>query len=141
MSTEPLNLTAGKAFHRRVQSDWKRTAQGNITPEHTIRLSIPQHGSRHHQQGRLDIFVGQIDDFVTVVEIKGTQWDSIKPQNVSKNLNSHARQVWRYVETVLDVDKVCAGVIYPRGPTDPFLRERIETYLNERGLQVVWYDE
>ncbi|HVT61797.1 MAG TPA: hypothetical protein VHR45_25795 [Thermoanaerobaculia bacterium] len=81
--------------------------------------------------------MGQIDDFVTVVEIKGTQWDSIKPQNVSKNLNSHARQVWRYVETVLDVDKVCAGVIYPRGPTDPFLRERIETYLNERGLQVV----
>lgn len=48
----------------------------------------------------------------------------------------------RYIEKYVDVDHtdVCAGIIYPSAPTAPGLKERIEEYLNEYGLQVVWYD-
>ena len=142
MSIEPILLAQGKAFHRRVQEDWRLTAEGTVIPEHTISLPTSPKDSRHLRHGRLDIFIGKTGDYVTIVEIKATLWDRIKPQNVSTNLNSHTRQVWRYVEKFLDVDRVsvCAGVIYPRSPSDPLLRQRIETYLNDRAMQVVWYE-
>lgn len=35
---EPKALSRGKAFHKRVQEDWKRDAEGDIRPEHTITL-------------------------------------------------------------------------------------------------------
>ena len=31
--------------------------------------------------------------------------------------------------------------VYPSVPRTPGLREEIEAYLNEHGLQVVWYDD
>jgi hypothetical protein len=58
-------------------------------------------------------------------------------------LGSHKRQVWRYIDRYLDVEKVdvCPGIIYKSPPSTPGLREEIEEYLNEWGLQVVWYEE
>jgi hypothetical protein len=35
---------------------------------------------------------------------------------------------------------VCAGIIYPTAPKTAGLKARIEEYLNDRGMQVVWYD-
>ena len=40
--------------------------------------------------------------FVVVMEIKATDWDNVKPKNVRKNLGSHRRQVWKYIDAYLD---------------------------------------
>jgi hypothetical protein len=138
---EPKILRAGKEFHKRVQEDWKQTASGGrIAPEHTISL-VPKNAS-HTKHGRLDIFVDETGDFVSVIEIKSTDWDAVLPRNRKKLLGSHRRQVWRYIKRYIDTEHldVCPGIIYRSAPVTPDLKEEIEEYLNDWGLQVVWYD-
>jgi len=90
----------------------------------------------------IDIFVSQVGDFVSLFEIKATDWDRIKPGNVRRNLASHVRQALAYVDTYLvgENTNVVATIIYPPSPRSPELKKIIETYLNERGFQVVWFD-
>lgn len=136
---EPLILKRGKEFHKKVQEDWRNTAKnGDIFPEHTIPLS---HLKNLGKSGRIDIFVDDIGDFVSIVEIKSTDWDKIKEKNRQKLLSSHRRQVWKYINKYLDIDHidVCPGIIYPSEPKTPGLKLKIEKYLNDYGLQVVWY--
>ncbi len=139
---EPEILRRGKLFHKRVQADWLREAEGRVAAEQTIFMSMLSTSARHVRQGRLDLFVDLTDDYVTVVEIKSTDWDHIHAGHVRHLLGSHRRQVWRYIEKYLDSDRVsvCAGLIYPREPASAALRDYIEQYLNEYWLQVVWYD-
>ena len=89
----------------------------------------------------MDIHVDELGDMVTVVEIKATDWDRILPRNRQKNLASNRRQVWKYIQKYVDGERmdVCAGIIYPTAPRTAGLKERIEDYLNDYGLQVVWY--
>lgn len=138
---EPEQLRRGKKFQEAVQTDWEETADGNPRSEHTIPLlhGVTPTGRRRH--GRVDIFVDELGDMVTVVEIKGTDWDRILPSNRQKNLAAHRRQVWKYIEKFVDGEQmdVCAGIIYPTAPRTTGLKERIEEYLNGYGLQVVWY--
>ena len=141
---EPEILRRGKAFHKRVQADWEKTARGGkIKPEHTIPLSLLRKKANRKKSGRLDIFVGEMGDFVSIVEIKSTDWDKVKKKNRRKLLGSHRRQVWKYIEEYLDVIKidVCPGIIYPTAPDTPGLKEMVEAHLNDYGLQVVWYDD
>ena len=137
---EPDLLRRGKRFHRRVQEDWERTAQGEIFVEKTIPLLQPKAVGRR-RRGRMDIFVGEDDGMVAVVEIKATDWDRVR--HVNRVLRSHERQVWKYVTKHLDGDglTVCPGIIYPTAPSKPGLKEEIEEFLNAQGLQVVWYDD
>ena len=137
---EPEILRRGKAFHRRVQRDWEDLAtDGVVDSEHTIEIS---RDTQRVRSGRLHLFVDDLGDFVSVVEIKSTDWDRVKPENRRRLVASHRRQIWRYIETFLDRERVdvCAGVIYPRAPRTPGLRREIEELLNDYGLQVVWYD-
>jgi len=137
---EPEILRRGKAFHRRVQRDWEDAAtDGAVRSEHSIKLGK---NPRRVKRGRLDLFVDDLGDFVSVVEIKSTDWDRVKPGNRRRLASSHRRQIWRYIETFLDRERVdvCAGVIYPSAPRTPGLRREIEELLNDYGLQVVWYD-
>ena len=62
--------------------------------------------------------VEDLGDFVMVVEIKGTDWDKIKPGNVRRNVRRHQRQVEMYIDRILDVDGMdaCVGIIYPKAP-------------------------
>jgi len=139
---EPKSLREGKAFHKKVQGDWELTVKGGkFYPEHTI--SLVPNNSTHKRQGRLDIFVDDVGDFVSVIEIKSTDWDAVKPKNRKRLLCSHKRQVWRYIDRYVDLEKVdvCPGIIYRSPPSTPGLREDIEEYLNQWGLQVVWYEE
>jgi hypothetical protein len=141
---EPEILRRGKAFHKRVQADWSGKVEGaSSIPEHSIRIVGGGRPGSRHRRGRLDIFIDLISDFVTVVEIKSTDWDQIQPRSRSKLLASHRRQVLRYVDKYLDEDRVsvCAGIIYPAPPADPTVRLLVEEYLNGYALQVVWYDE
>jgi len=141
---EPEILRRGKAFHKRVQEDWEKSAKGGqINLEHTISLSLLRKKTKRPKSGRLDIFVDEMGDFISIVEIKSTDWDKVKEKNRMKLLGAHRRQVWKYIEEYLDVIKidVCPGIIYPSAPETPGLREMVETYLNDYGLQVVWYDD
>ncbi len=139
---EPKQLSRGKAFHKLVQADWKATAEGDICIEESIPLLI-RPGALNARGGRMDIYVDESEGYVSIVEIKATNWDAIKPRNIQRNLASHRRQVWKYIEKYCDGDgkDVCAGVIYPNEPKDQVLKERIEEYLNDYGLQVVWYHD
>jgi hypothetical protein len=101
---EPDILRRGKEFHRRVQSDWEKTAEGKIHCEHGIVRALKDRNARHVRRGRLDLFVDEIGDFAAVVEIKSTNWEQVMPNNVQKLLSSHQRQVWRYVDKYVDND-------------------------------------
>ena len=141
---EPEQLRRGKAFHRLVQADWVGpVADGTTWREHTIRFNALRWRGTRIRRGRIDIFIDKIDDFVSVVEIKATNWDAVKPRNRRKLLGSHRRQVLRYVDKYLDDDEVnvCAGIIYPRSPKSPGLKEEVEMHLNDHGLQVLWYED
>ena len=141
---EPEQLRLGKRFHRRVQADWSGTVEdAPVRIEHGISLQFLPRRAKRVRRGRIDVFIDQIEDFVTVVEIKSTDWDRVKPKNRRKLLGSHRRQVWRYVDEFVDGEEVnvCAGVIYPTAPEESGLKEEVETYLNDYGLQVVWFDD
>ncbi len=138
---EPKALREGKSFHRRVQADWRASGEGSVHVERGVRLG-PTPGTRHVRRGRLDIFVDSVGTFVVVVEIKSTNWDRIKARNAHRLLSSHRRQVWRYIDKHLNIDRVdvVPGIIYPRRPRAATRAQEVESYLNEWGLQVVWYD-
>jgi hypothetical protein len=129
MSGEPEQLKRGKQFQEAVQSEWAGgNAQERRRIEHTTPLlrGVTRTGRRRH--GRMDIFVDELGDMVTVVEIKATDWDQILHHNRQKNVASHRRQVWNYIEKYVDGEQtdVCAGIIYPRAPRTDGLKEHIK---------------
>lgn len=139
---EPELLRRGKEFHRLVQADWAgEVEKATVKSEHSIRFVAVLSSGRRLRRGRLDIFIDRIDDFVTVVEIKATDWDQVANRNRRKLLGAHRRQVMHYVEKYLDEDhvSVCAGIIYPKAPASLEVKIQVESYLNEHALQVVWY--
>jgi hypothetical protein len=94
MNKEPPQLTRGKAFHKLIQTEWQQKAQGGVTAERHL---IKPNGRR----GRVDIFVDDTESKeagVAVVEIKATDWDKIKPENIRRNVKRQIRQIWSYIE-------------------------------------------
>ncbi len=141
---EPECLRRGKQFHRRVQRDWSGYVHdAAVHVEKTIPYPSATSTTKRLRHGRIDIFIDQLADFVSVVEIKATAWDAVLERNRRKLLGAHCRQILRYVDKYLDHDKVsvCAGVIYPSAPSTAGLKDFVETYLNDNALQVVWYDD
>ena len=139
---EPEILKKGKKFHKRVQRDWHIDAEGDIQSEHSI--TFLGNNSRYvGRKGRIDIFVDQIAGCVAIVEIKSTDWESIKPQNRRRLVSRHRYQIWKYINSFLetgDVD-IVPGIIYPKSPSDTDVTVFIEEYLNECGIQVVCYED
>jgi len=142
VSNEPKILSRGKEFHKRVQQDWEREADGLVSCDRTIHLLGASYSTARKRSGRMDIFVYELDGSVSIVEIISTDWDRIKKQNRHHLLASHCRRVWKFIETVTgECDfGVCAGIIYPKHPQSPGLKEEIEEYLNDYGIQILWYD-
>jgi hypothetical protein len=139
---EPEILRRGKEFHQLVQAAWAGEIEGaHVHPEHRIHIHSASNQAAHDCRGRIDIFVDKLDDFVTVIEIKSTDWDQIPEKNRRKLLSAHSRQVLRCVEKFLDHDhvSVCASIIYPKAPAEVGRRSRVEDYLNAQGIQVGWY--
>jgi hypothetical protein len=142
---EPEVLRRGKVFHRLVQTAWAGEIEGApVRSEHGIFLlqsiSTP---AGHQRRGRVDIFIGQLSDFVSVIEIKSTDWDRVASRNRLALLGAHRRQVLKYVDQYLEHDRVnvCAGIIYPKAPTGVGVQSTVERYLNDHGLQVVWWSD
>ena len=117
-SSQPSALLRGKEFEQRVKDDWEKSAIGTMDMERPIDLSLLPHRGSRIRKGRIDILVSELGEFESVIEIKATDWDRIRPANITKNLGSHRRQIWKYTYEHTDVKKVdvCAGMIYPRVP-------------------------
>jgi len=136
-SREPDPLRRGKRFHKFIQEEWLRTAKdGQPRPERSIK-------KLSGRRGRVDILVEELGDFVSVVEIKASDWDKMREVNVVRNARRQIRQIWSYVEAELELyDKqVSPGVISPKQPRDPERLRLIESLFNQEGIQVVWHDE
>ena len=134
--TEPSCFVKGKIFQAEVREDFiKNNKDGLLGFEKTTKLL-------DNKKGRMDILISELGDYVAVYEIKATNWDLIKPKNIIKNAWSHQHQLLKYVDTYIkqNVD-VWLGIIYPFPPKTPDLRERIETYLENRGTPAYWFTE
>ena len=67
--TEPEALKRGKRIHKLIQDEWIDEAKGGT--HRTERYIKRLNGKR----GRVDILVEEMGDFVSVVEIKASDWD------------------------------------------------------------------
>ena len=141
--TEPAQLSRGKRFQKIVQDDFARNTKNGIAhAEARIDLSVLSNVRQGF--GRADILIAEDgDDFVTIIEIKATDWDKIKPKNIKRNLWSHQRQIFMYIDKYIDYENlnVCPALIYPYPPKTPGLRELVESYLAAYGPPVYWYSE
>ena len=141
---EPQQLKRGKQFQKIVQSDFNlNNKSGIICIEQHV--SFEDFGKLKQKRGRMDMFIYEdSDDFVTILEIKATDWDKIKPDNIKRNLYRHSKQLFNYIDKFMEVDKkdVCHGIIYPKPPNIKGFREYIETNAIELySFPVYWYSE
>lgn len=141
--SESEQLVRGKRFQALVQDDFRRnTRDGTALRE--ARVSFEGMENARKRSGRMDILITELGEFVTILEIKATNWDRIKPANVRRNLWRHQRQLLAYVDKYLKVDKldVCLGIIYPHPPGKAGLRDFVEKHLEEDyGVPAYWYSE
>ena len=142
-------LKYGREFQLKVQKYLaKETKGGGIERE----IVVPYEGHTGRKKGhygRMDIFMDDKDhDYVVIYEIKATNWDNIKPENILRNIESHGRQLHKYIEKyVNDLDKtVIHGVIYPKPPKSLELKKMIEnlaidTKQRRNPFPVYWFTE
>lgn len=132
---EPEQLWRGKEFHKKIQSEWIREAEGEITVEKRI---IKPTG----RAGRIDVFALAGGDEVAVLEIKVSDWDAMTPRAVNRNIRRQIRQIWHYIDSQLTEGKtVSTGITFPKRPRDKQRMELIERLFEEEGIPVVWDDE
>jgi len=133
---EPEQLKRGKAFHKETQTEWIRTAEGEIRVEKDI---TKPSGRR----GRIDIFVNDDgNNLVAVAEVKGSDWNKMTDSAVRRNVKRQVKQVLDYIESQLAEGKeVSPGIIFPNHPKDASRMALIEGLFEEEGIPVVWQDE
>lgn len=132
-----VRFRKGRKFHLKIQSEWKKEAQGDIKKE---KGCIKPSGRR----GRIDIHAQDNEDkkLVACVEIKNTNWDKIDKKRIRAYVNKQANQVWDYIESQLKQDKdVSPGIIFPKRPKNPVRLKLVEALFDDRGIPVVWQDE
>ncbi|MCK5604651.1 hypothetical protein KAR91_22370 [Candidatus Pacearchaeota archaeon] len=144
-NTEPSRLRNGKRFHKLIQDEWEREAEGDI---HCERHVVKPNGRR----GRVDVFVvdDDLNGSIAIVEVKATDWDKIAEKNVRRNVRRQIRQIWSYIESQIlkgeyvasgEGKNVCPGIIFPKRPKDEERMKLIEGWFEEEGIPVVWHDE
>ena len=145
MNKEPSQLRRGKAFHKLIQAEWQKEAEGDISSERQVTKP-------NGRKGRVDVFVNDDDpkSSVAIVEVKSTDWDRIKAENVRRNVRRQILQIWSYIESQIiggeyvvggEGKAVCPGIIFPRRPQDRQRMKLIEELFLEEGIPVVWHDE
>jgi hypothetical protein len=137
MNKEPLALRRGKAFHRQVQAEWlAETKDGKPCPERTIKRL-------NGRRGRVDLLIEELGGFVSVIEIKATDWDRMAERNIKRNVRRQIRQLWGYIDAELEIYgmQVCPGIIFPTLPSESHRLAMIESMFNDEGIQVVWQNE
>ncbi len=136
MVNEPSQLRRGKAFHKKMQANWLKTAQGIVSKEKAITKPSGR-------KGRIDIFVDDNDDnLVAVAEVKNSNWDKMTDSAVRRNVKRQIKQIWDYIESQLTMKKdVSPGIIFPKRPKDQERMRLIEEMFEEDGIPVAWQDE
>jgi len=143
-SKEPEQLQRGKEFQRIVQKDYgKNSNGGGVEIEKHVSFELLE--KVRQKSGRMDIFISDLENgYVTIMEIKATDWDRIKSKNIKRNLYRHSRQLYRYIDKYMDVDEleVCPAMVYPKAPSKEGLRELVEQLaMDNYCFPVYWYDE
>ena len=144
-SNEPPRLVRGKLFHKKIQNDWKQTAEGDVATERTV---IKQ----NLRKGRVDIFVNDDDPdgCIAIVEIKASNWDIMTDKNVIRNIRRQIRQIYGYLDTQLlngiyadsgENKSVSLGIIFSKKPSNEHRKILIEDIFSEEGIVVVWDDD
>lgn len=141
---EPELLRICKAFGKLVAIQYPTgMAEGTAQAEKPVTVT----GGR---AGRIDLLL-VIDDqgrpLLVVVEVKNTDWDAHAAHRLRPNLARHARQVWRYIDSLLpaletgELAGVQAALVYPRRPSLPGRAKLVEGVLGEQGISVLFYEE
>lgn len=91
----------------------------------------------------MDLLIEELGDFVSVIEIKATDWDCMAEGNIARNVRRQIRQLWSYIDAELEIYgmQVCPGIIFPALPSDSRRLAMIESMFNDEGIQVVWQNE
>ncbi len=141
-------LKYGREFQTEVQDYLEiETKGGGI--EREIEVPYEGHtGRKKGHYGRMDIFMDDKEnDYLVIYEIKATIWDKIKSENILKNIESHGRQLHKYIEKFVHDDNktVIHGVIYPKPPKSKELRKLVEDLAMDtkrrNPFPVYWFSE
>ena len=129
------NVSRGKKFELEEKLGWKDVE--------AIEKRYEAYTEWQSKSGRIDIRIDEIGGYISIIEIKSTNWDMMKQHRFRPNTLRHARQVLRYIkkEVFDDCLQVCPGIIYEQEPTNKDTRIQVENILNEQGIQVVWRSE
>ncbi|GAF92102.1 unnamed protein product [marine sediment metagenome] len=126
----------GKEFETREKSEWLTLDDGY---QALFEKTIPTAPGR---RGRIDVLIQEKNGSLTIIEIKSTNWDKIKPYRIRQNVLRHIRQVLSYLtyfhEKGIDV---CLAICYPCAPSSKKTRLAIEQLFESKWVQVVWTNE
>jgi hypothetical protein len=150
-------LVRGQRFHRTVQTAFLAgLVAADAQPEHVVAVS----GGRR----RVDLLVlprSRGEATAVVVEIKSTDWDTMRGDRVRRNVRRHLRQLQEYLDHYVDHfgawshgddtavdgpnksrwDSVVGVLLYPKQPGDPVRAKLIEEICGSEAIIVVWYDQ
>ena len=143
-----MRLKYGREFQTEVQSFLNNeTKTGGIERE----IEVVYEGKTERKKGdygRMDIFLNDREHrYVVIYEIKATNWNKIRPENILKNIESHGRQLHKYIEKFVKDhnDTVVHGVIYPQPPKSLELKKLIEEMAidskRRNPFPVYWFSE
>ena len=150
-------LVRGQRFHRTVQTAFLAgLVAADAQPEHVVAVSA---GRR-----RVDLLVlprlrGEAT--AVVVEIKSTDWDTMRGDRVRRNVRRHLRQLQEYLDhytdhlgawshgddtavggaNALKWDSVVGVLLYPKQPNDTVRAKLVEEICGAEAIMVVWYDQ
>lgn len=141
---EPDRLRRGKKFQEIVRKhflDYEKNL--SVIFEQNVSFGDMEHikGVR----GRIDIYLKEEgSEFIVIYEVKATDWNKIKLQNIKKNVNRHNEQLYKYTNTYSHKFNLwaCVGLLYPEPTKDNAIRNLIEEHsLEKYGVPVYWLNE
>ena len=135
MNKEPKILKNGTEFHKKIQTEWLDTAEGEVKAEKQM---IKQNG----RKGRMDVFIKTEETYVSIVEIKTSDWDVMTIKNLHRNVRRQIRQIWSYIDSQLEQKRdVTPGIIFSNRPQKNGRLDLIEQLFGKECITVVWDDE
>lgn len=141
-------LKYGREFQDEVQAFLKKETKGGGAEREIEVVYEGETERKKGQYGRMDIYLDDKEHgYIVIYEIKATNWDKIREENILKNIESHGRQLHKYIEKFVneDNDTVVHGVIYTKPPKSKELRKLIEDIAidtkRRTPFPVYWFSE
>jgi len=129
----------GREFEKVLEREWNKHQPGLVKTQ--------QKTEWKKRKGRIDIFIDD-GELMLVVEAKSTDWDKIKRTRLKEYAKRHLRQLFRYVDGVMEQSKnegknldACLGVTYPREPTETDRLNDLKMIFDEYGASLSFENE